>query len=335
MKQFTFFMIAFLMTLNINYAQINLDSCLVAYYPLDSIPIDYSPYSIEGNIINGAYSDTGKNNLPNTAFHFNGIDQYINCGTNQRGITDKVSVSAWIKKTINSSNSVHIVTKYLGGTGTIQRGFHMVLGNGHPMFAGRLGLSGSAGYNMICANEIYVNDGLWHHFLGTVNLNEWNFWVDGNHIGTDIGNTPNPSLVCSDILAIGFYPEVQDYFFNGIIDEVRVYNRVLNNAEISLLSDISFIDTTYFIHQDTQLIVMPQLWSIFSTYITPVHAELDSVLSGIVSNVEIIKDGNGMIFLPQFGVNQIDSLTLGYGYQIKLSTSQTIQVVGTQVYPEV
>ncbi|MEA3444865.1 MAG: LamG-like jellyroll fold domain-containing protein [Bacteroidota bacterium] len=335
MKQFAFFGIALLMIININYAQINLDSCLVAYYPLDSIPIDYSPYSIEGNIINGAYSDTGKNNLPNTAFHFNGVNQYIDCDTNQREITNKVTVSAWINKTTISSDNGHVVTKYRGGNGTIQQGFHIVVrADGRPYFGGRLGQSGSPGFYFVLADEINVVDGAWHHLLGTVDQNEWNFWVDGYHIGTDIGNSPNPSLVCPDILSIGFYWEVQAKFFDGIIDEVRIYNRILNSDEISLLSDISFIDSTYLIQPDTQIINLPFNWSIFSTYIDPVYSDVDSVFVNNIPYVAIVKDGDGLIYWPQFSINSIGSLILGKGYQIKTYASQNLEIIGTQVQPE-
>ncbi len=97
MKKVTSLLISIIVTLYVS-AQINLDSGLVAYYPLDSILVDYSPFGIEGINVNVATSDTGKNNIPNTAFNFNGIDQYIDCDTNHRGIVDKVTVSAWIKK---------------------------------------------------------------------------------------------------------------------------------------------------------------------------------------------------------------------------------------------
>ncbi len=334
MKKYTLLLITITVTLYVS-AQINLDSGLVAYYPLDSTLVDHSPFAIEGININGAVCDTGKNNVPNTAFKFNGIDQYIDCGTNQRGITDKVSVSAWVKKTGTAAIHEHMVTKYRGGNGTIQQGFHFVLRtDGHPVFAGRLGQSGSAGYYKIIADEVIITDGTWHHLLGTVDQNEWNFWVDGIHIGTVIGNSPNPSLICPDILSIGHYPEVQSYYFGGTIDEVRVYNRILNGNEISLLSDISFIDSTYLNVQDTQAIALQVNWSLFSTYIDPVYPQIDSVLFDILSNVTIVKDGDGMVFWPQFGINTIDTITFWKGYAIKSVSSQTFQVTGTKYQPE-
>ncbi len=229
----------------------------------------------------------------------------------------------------------HIVNKYNGVSGSVQKGFHILVNpDGHPVWAGRLGQSGTSGYYKIIADEYNAFDGSWHNLTGTVDQNEWNFWVDGSHIGTVIGNSSNPSLICPEMLAIGFNPDMGWAHFGGYIDEVRVYNRVLNNSEINLLADISFIDSSYSVHQDTQLIAFPQQWSIFSTYITPVNPEINNILSAILPEVSIVKDGDGMVYIPSYGINQINTLSLGQGYQIKLNSTQNIAVVGMQVYPE-
>jgi len=245
MKRFTLLISSLFLFISLISAQVNLQNGLVAYYPLDSIAADLSTYGIQGNIY-GAIPDTGKNNIPNTAFNFNGNTQYIECGTEQRGITDKVSVSAWIKKSDFNNSPEHIVTKYIGSNGTIQQGFHLMISNdGWPLIAGRLGEGGSSGYYYIIAEEHYILDGVWHHLLGTIDENTWDFYVDGVHEGTFISNSPNPSLVCPEVLTIGYFHEYATSYFNGLIDEVRLYNRVLNSDEIALLSDISFIDSSY------------------------------------------------------------------------------------------
>ncbi|MCF8373074.1 MAG: T9SS type A sorting domain-containing protein [Bacteroidales bacterium] len=244
-------------------SQVNLDSGLVAYYPLEGSAVDYSSYAILG-VVHGATLDIGKNGYSNSAYNFNGINQYIDCDTNQRGITEKVTASVWIRKTTMNNSGQVVVTKYRGGSGTIQQGFQLSINpGGHPRFAGRLGQSSTSGFYQIIADEKIVTDGSWHHLLGTVDQNEWNFWVDGDHIGTVIGNSLSPSLVNPDILAIGFYPEIQGFYFDGTIDEVKVYNRVLNSNEINLLSDISFIDTTYMFISELEYSEYPILYQNF------------------------------------------------------------------------
>ena len=74
---------------------------------------------------------------------------------------------------------------------------------------------------------------------------------------------------------------------------------------------------------------LPQGWSLFSTYIDLFEPNIDSVLSDIVAEVIICKDGFGGTFWPQWGVNLI-----GDGYQIKMDTAQTLITEGIAVVPE-
>ncbi len=75
-------------------------------------------------------------------------------------------------------------------------------------------------------------------------------------------------------------------------------------------------------------------WSIFSTYIDAFEPSLDSIFSDIVTQVTIVKDGDGVVYWPLFGLNAIGDLTIGQGYQINLVTAQTVDVIGTAVVPE-
>ena len=74
-------------------------------------------------------------------------------------------------------------------------------------------------------------------------------------------------------------------------------------------------------------------WSIISTYIDPFEPNLDSIFSSIPGQVQIVKDENGLVYWPQYGINIIGDLTLGQGYQIKCNSTQTIDVVGTAINP--
>jgi hypothetical protein len=85
----------------------------------------------------------------------------------------------------------------------------------------------------------------------------------------------------------------------------------------------------------TQNISLAQGWGIFSTYIAPVDSLFPSVFSQISNQVSIVKDGDGLVYWPQFGLNAIGSLIRGKGYQIKMTNAQTLAVSGTAVVPEV
>ncbi|MCF8370039.1 MAG: T9SS type A sorting domain-containing protein [Bacteroidales bacterium] len=101
-------------------------------------------------------------------------------------------------------------------------------------------------------------------------------------------------------------------------------------GEIFYWDDIEFIDVSV----DVQTLNIVYGWSMFSTYIDPYEASLDSIFSSIVNEVQIVKDGNGVVYWPSFNLNAIGDLTIGMGYQIKVTSAQTLDIVGTAVVPE-
>jgi hypothetical protein len=83
-----------------------------------------------------------------------------------------------------------------------------------------------------------------------------------------------------------------------------------------------------------QTITLPVGWSIFSTYIDPFTPNIDSIFQSIVQDVVIVKDGDGLVYWPQFGLNVIGSLSIGKGYQAKMLLANLTEICGTVVTPE-
>jgi uncharacterized protein (TIGR02145 family) len=86
--------------------------------------------------------------------------------------------------------------------------------------------------------------------------------------------------------------------------------------------------------QNTQTIALPAGWSMFSTFLQPNQPNIGQIVSAISSQVNIIKNGTGQVFWPQFSVNQIGEIEPGEGFQIKLSTAQNLQITGNALVPE-
>ncbi len=85
---------------------------------------------------------------------------------------------------------------------------------------------------------------------------------------------------------------------------------------------------------DYQTMSLPGTWSFFSTYIIPNETNIDSVLNPVISEVVIVKDGLGFTSWPAYGINQIGNIIIGEGYQIKMNSPQTFDIVGTAIVPE-
>ena len=81
----------------------------------------------------------------------------------------------------------------------------------------------------------------------------------------------------------------------------------------------------------TQEIALAQGWNIWSTYISPENYNMASVFDAIVDDVVIVKDENGLVFWPAFGLNNIGNLADGEGYQTKMDAATTLSLEGTLV----
>jgi choice-of-anchor B domain-containing protein len=79
-----------------------------------------------------------------------------------------------------------------------------------------------------------------------------------------------------------------------------------------------------------QEITLESGWSLFSTYIITEDNSVESVFSNIINDVIIIKDENGNVYWPEFGLNSIGNLNIGDAYQIKMNNTNTLTLTGTE-----
>ncbi len=168
----------------------------------------------------------------NRALQFDGVSNVVVvngfkgiAGANPR------TISAWVKTTENSK-SIGIVS--WGDLPSGNKWSLLVQNTTEPKGTLRLEL----GYGNTIASTP-VNDGQWHHVactldsLPTPTSTDVKFYVDGQPDAV-IGGAPVAiNTVALDAVLIG--SDIQNRFFNGVIDEVRIYNRALSAAEIAAL----------------------------------------------------------------------------------------------------
>ena len=85
---------------------------------------------------------------------------------------------------------------------------------------------------------------------------------------------------------------------------------------------------------DEQILDLLAGWSMFSTYMLPDDMAFDAILNPILPNVIIAKNYLGSAYLPDYNFNGIGDLTVGWGYQIKITEAIPLTVSGTYVIPE-
>jgi len=220
----------------------DLDSGLVAYYPFTGSADDASGNLINGTV-NGAVLATDRYETPDNAYSFNG-SSWIDLGDNEllNPHLSDVSVSAWIKT--SSYEGARIYSK--GTSGGYQPGYDIMV---YPNGTGKSALIYCPGGGDYTENQLYtnsaVNNGEWHLITGVITrTGTMKIYVDKvlQSSQIDISSTATSDIAEGTYnAAIGasytYYgtPGVLNEYFNGTIDEVRVFMRTLTQDDVNQL----------------------------------------------------------------------------------------------------
>lgn len=289
--------------------------------------------------------------------YFNGTGSYVNLNNPvSLQITQEQTVSLWMKH--SSSPSVdYLVSKYDTAAG--QRGFSIGYDNSTACGTGKLVFTISnqtapfAG-GQICTSSTYNQVGIWYHIITVYKPNEYmKIYVDGIEVNYTYtaGSAPNKIANSTRNLAVGASYSNNTLpiggSFHGSIDEVRIYNRSLSQAEIQNLYELGSYHIEWNDWQDegvvedgvaktsTDLGKFMQFKSVFNTNDTAVSPYLINYSTSI--GTEPISptacpnymEGNGTILNPCQISNWTnlnatrDSLTLNYTLINNLTSTDT------------
>jgi len=163
----------------------------------------------------------------NNALHFDGNDDNVEVFTNINiPISNTIyTIEAWIKPSGLSTSS--------GAQGIIGWGEYLT---NNATNAFRLGNNDRL-INYWWANDLTAtfvfNNGSWYHVAVTYDGTTRTIYINGNIINSDIPTSPR-NTVSSNNLTIGLTAPIPGYneYFNGTIDELRIWNVSLTQSEI-------------------------------------------------------------------------------------------------------
>jgi hypothetical protein len=212
----------------------------------DDIAEDSSGNGNTGKLTNGPKWDDGKFG---SALEFDGGTTYVSCGNGPSlDITEELTVVAWVK-----FNAVD----YKNGTGDLftiaAKGNHdrdvpnsgwwfshdnrdNGQGFNYACFGNKNGGWAGGGNNFSGCNFQFTK-GEWYHLAITVGESTAKLYVNGTQLGAD---KPVANLVLSDAstdLSIGGNTLKGAYYFNGLIDEVAIFNVALEQEDIQDIMD--------------------------------------------------------------------------------------------------
>jgi hypothetical protein len=198
---------------------------LIAYYPFNGNANDESKNKIHGTN-HGATLAVDRFRNSNSAFFFDGVNDYIDFGNDTRlNMANAITIAAWVN-----------AKAYIDWAGILSKG---IWGAPSPYLdyaldtksGGYFKLTLKWGVDTVVSKQHQPN--AWYHVVGTWDGNSARIYVDGI-LENQVPFTGSLNID-NGIMAAGVdHPGGVEYF-NGYIDEIRLYNRALIEAEIRTL----------------------------------------------------------------------------------------------------
>lgn len=203
---------------------VNTSNGLVAYYPFSGNANDASGNGNNG-VVNGTNLASDRFGLPDKAYYFPGANGYISVANSETiNIADSNSfaISFWINT--EKIQKQGIISKWGPNTQYNQYLVFMELN-------GKIGFWANASSAGLYSNSaLSINQ--WVHVLCETTETQRKIYINGVLDTQDSGIFSRQSSTQN--LEIGRM-EGSNYYFKGTIDDIRIYNRVLNEVEIQTL----------------------------------------------------------------------------------------------------
>lgn len=196
----------------------------VLYLPMNegtgTVANDHSKEGNDGDII-GATWVAGK--ILGKALLFDGTDDYVQTpdAANLR-VTSEASIEAWIKLT-NKDKFQMVFNKWYDGS---NRSYYFRVNDTNVL---RLTVSLDGTTEDGASGATALVTGRWYHVVGIFDGTDIRVFLDGVQDG--ITNYPGSIKVNNQVVNVGINHAAGEDF-DGIIDEVRLFNRVLSAEEV-------------------------------------------------------------------------------------------------------
>jgi len=227
--------------------QVNLNQGLVAYYPFNGNANDQSGNN-NNPVFNNASLVADKYGNPNGAYYFNGAGSYMRIPNSASLNPQRISISAIVKPMGFYRGPCHgnvILHKSNSGAASALPSTYRLMFDDHIYTQGQN-----------CANQTIdsIHENFFADYGGNaavtntynpfVELNTW-YCLTYTFDGTTAKFYVNGLLVASKNTSLTYQPNNDDlyigrladnlfpYWFNGVIDELRIYNRALSAEEVN------------------------------------------------------------------------------------------------------
>lgn len=220
-------MVAIMMIATTIQAQIPTNG-LVAYYPFTGNANDSSGNGNNG-VVNGATLTTDRFGKTNSAYSFDGKSSLIKATIPNlpQGNFDR-TISVWV----NTNGPFTSFTNGLGdvidyGSYAVQERFSLLITKSLTCYF--------SSFSNDYTSSIYAGGNLWKHIILTYKSGVISFYLDG--VLKEIGKVSSLNTIGTNLQIGNTIPNLvnQNERFSGKIDDIAIYNRVLDSSEIQAL----------------------------------------------------------------------------------------------------
>jgi hypothetical protein len=189
----------------------------------------------KNNAVNhGATLGTDRFGNPDAAYQFSGSNQYMSIPNISAYNTANLSISCWIYANQPITNTKGIIYK-ASDTGTLNREFGLSIGDSNGNANLWLETSSSSQLKALLSKP-EISSGKWYHFVGVISDNDkMQIYIDGkldNEISIDFAHVKNSTEI---VIGKVSSSSQSNRYWNGKIDDVKIYNTTLSAQQISNL----------------------------------------------------------------------------------------------------
>jgi len=219
---------------------------LVAFWPFNGDANDESGNGNSGTVEGPTLVEDRLGN-PNSAYSFDGIDDYINIGNNVKP-PFPVTVCAWIKT--NASDAGQIIFRNDRVDSSSYRNGLMVWIAGDATVAAGVysGYSSGSTRASVYTAEPVITENQWHFLTFIlISYNNMEIYNNGVKLETVLGTGTGTSMTYSSADGVMGFSKGWDgnvNFLNGTLDDVMVYNRILTEPEIQAIYTVNISNLT-------------------------------------------------------------------------------------------
>jgi hypothetical protein len=232
----------------------DITSALSVYYPFNGNANDASGNSINGTV-RGAALTNDASGKSNSAYYFNGTDSYIEVPNNAKFNPFKITYSVWVKFEKGSLNIFYpiLMKGKLSDTTGLQYSLTVIPNQDFipdTVYNAFKTADCNRFYYETELNDIEYRNPFafdkWYHLAVSYESGVQKMYLNGDLVNQNAGINNKQFVVCSSPFIIGAHPAVVEVsgsqnlaignvFFQGSIDELRIYDRVLTTGDVKKL----------------------------------------------------------------------------------------------------